>query len=438
MVKLSNTFRKLKPIKVLVVGDFMVDRYTIGSVSRISPEAPVPILNVKEEKDLPGGAGNVALNLKKLDCDVSVLGRVGNDENGRNLIQLFSEQGIDSSGIFFQQEMPTILKNRLISSSQQLLRIDFEKVFAVSDEIVQKVELFLRQRPHFDVIAISDYAKGFLSDKLLKLVISYGNEKQIPVIVDPKSTDFSKYSGADVIKPNKKEAYEAAKLSIESSLNEVSNALFSAIEVKNLIITRSEEGISLINKQGTFDFPVVSKEVIDVTGAGDTVLAILALGLGNNIDLTQTIPVANIAAGIAIEHIGCALISRPAIARRILDLESHDCVLQEGQIETLKHLFATEEYKIICLDDKEENALSIFHAINNLSDEEKSQIILIQLMKTYSSKFISYLCSLPHVDHVLLPDTSIKDLLNSLDESNIYYFKNNSLRKNKRLKVIKT
>ncbi|MCP5469320.1 MAG: bifunctional hydroxymethylpyrimidine kinase/phosphomethylpyrimidine kinase [Chlamydiales bacterium] len=302
--------------KILVAGDFMLDIYTQGEVRRISPEAPVPVLCVKDERRIPGGAGNTILNLISLGMDVVALGRVGNDQAGRDFLQSIADENVDTKGIFVDQHFCTPEKNRMMAGGQQIVRIDYEEVSSLPEYLYQKV---IEQLPQLmkgiDVVAISDYAKGFLTPALLQEIISY----DIPVIVDPKGLDFTRYWGAMVLKPNLGEAIAAAGLGHEATLDDVAAVLLKGAE--NLMITRSSEGISLFGAEGRRDFPAQVHEVRDVTGAGDTVLAVLTAALANGYSLDEAAQLGNLAAAVAIECLGCARVSVDQIRAKMLSLD---------------------------------------------------------------------------------------------------------------------
>ncbi|MBP9841571.1 MAG: HldE protein [Simkaniaceae bacterium] len=296
-------------VRVSVVGDVMLDHYSYGLVNRISPEAPVPVFLLEKEESLPGGAANVALNLLSLQAEVLLLGRVGDDEKGRILTSFFPKQ----QGLLIQKGYHTPVKNRLIASNQQMMRVDQEKIVQLPSSYYEAV---LDQVFDADVIALSDYGKGFLTAELIHCIIEGAHLRNIPVIVDPKGSDFTKYRGAFLIKPNLKEAYAAAKG--EDDLDQVAEYLLRKTEAEMLLVTRSEEGMTLFQKGGEReDFPVFSKEIVDVTGAGDTVLAVLALAIGSGLEIEEGIRMANVAASIAIERVGCVRVSLAEIAERI-------------------------------------------------------------------------------------------------------------------------
>ncbi len=306
---MSSLFEKRK---VVVVGDLMLDVYTMGSVKRISPEAPVAVLRVDEESERPGGSGNAILNLRSLGMEVTAVGRIGSDLSGRHLKQTLLEEGVDTQGIVTQEGFQTPVKKRMIADNQQLLRVDYEKPrpldTALEKELIVQLPEILEGA---NVVAISDYAKGFLTTSFLASLIEMANERSIPTIVDPKALDFSKYKGATLIKPNQGEAYSASRLGDSESLHNVAAKLLEETAIETLMVTRSKEGISLFSQGAPQrDFPVSHvHEVKDVTGAGDTVLAVISAALANQMTLEKGVRLANLAAGMAIERLGCARIS---------------------------------------------------------------------------------------------------------------------------------
>lgn len=313
---------ELKPKKVLVCGDYMVDHYTVGDVVRISPEAPVPILRVKSQTRRAGGAGNAILNLISLGMQVRALGRVGDDLEGRSFLEEMCREGVNATHIVVDDSYKTPVKNRMISAGQQLMRVDYE----TSTELtLDQEEKILKNLPEIfrdiEIVAISDYAKGFLKPTLLSAIIEAAKSQQIPVVVDPKGRDFARYKGASILKPNVSEAIAAAGLREGASLEAVADAIFDQVAIDTLMITRSSEGISLFNQgKSRQDFSATLHEVKDVTGAGDTVLAIITAVIANGGGLEEAARLANIAAGIAIERIGCARISLQDLYARALSL----------------------------------------------------------------------------------------------------------------------
>lgn len=317
-----DIFNSFKPKTALVFGDLMVDVYTVGAVERISPEAPVLILRVFEETRRPGGAGNAILNMLSLGMKVMAFGRVGKDEEGNHFIDMLNKENVGVQGIVVDETFHTPVKKRMMAESQQLLRVDYENPLPLSPELEKEIEKQLELViDQADVIAISDYAKGFLTESLLQHIISLAKEKNIPVIVDPKGSNFSKYRGATLIKPNLSEAITASGFDKKTSLDLIGAKILADLEIETLMITRSKEGISLFNLQkGRDDFPAFVHEVKDVTGAGDTVLAIVTQTLANRLDLKIGAFLANVAAGIAIERVGCARITLQELSDRLIQI----------------------------------------------------------------------------------------------------------------------
>lgn len=312
----------IKSKKILVIGDLMLDVYTFGDVVRISPEAPVPVLRVISESRRPGGAGNVILNLISLGMEVVAVGRVGNDVGGSTFLQEMAKEGVDARGIICDSSFQTPLKNRMIAAGQQIVRIDYEHSTPLSaqleKEVVSTLPKLLNQ---VEMVAISDYAKGFLTPSLLAEVIKIAKCAGVPVIVDPKGRDFTRYRGATLIKPNYSEALDAAGLGHEATLDDVACRIFRDIDVETLMVTRSKEGISVFGRQGERqDFPARVHEIKDVTGAGDTVLAVVTAALANQLSLAEAAELANVAAGIAIKRVGCARISLDDLSHGLLEI----------------------------------------------------------------------------------------------------------------------
>jgi D-glycero-beta-D-manno-heptose-7-phosphate kinase len=280
----------------------------------------VPVLLVDREETKAGGAGNVALNLVTLGMKVRLLGRVGDDTGGNLLLSMLSSEGVETSGVFQEKGFPTSTKTRVIAGSQQLLRVDKEKCSPLSSEIESKVLSSLSTLTEgVDLIAISDYAKGFLSDTILRAVIDRATTIGVPCIVDPKANDFQKYAGCTVLKPNESETLRAAPGC--TSLENAALVLLDKVPMNVLMVTRSEAGISLFYPSGkTVNFPVTRKEVRDGTGAGDTVLAMISAALASKISLEEAVPLANIAASCGVEVIGCARVSLRDVAEHLFDI----------------------------------------------------------------------------------------------------------------------
>ncbi len=293
--------------RVLVVGDLMLDRYWHGATARISPEAPVPVVQVRKDEVRAGGAGNVALNAAALGCQAVVSGLVGDDDAGRTLLAGLRASGVDCR-VATVDDAPTITKLRVISRQQQLIRLDFEERF----EARHGAALSAALAGTFDgaqALVLSDYGKGTLAE--VATLISEARRRSLPVVVDPKGLDFSRYRGATVLKPNLSE-FEAivGSCANEATLVERGSRLCAELELEALLITRSEQGVSLIERdRPAWHLPAHAREVFDVTGAGDTVSAVLGCALAAGCDLRDATALANLAAGIVVGKLGTATVS---------------------------------------------------------------------------------------------------------------------------------
>ncbi|MDO6680763.1 bifunctional D-glycero-beta-D-manno-heptose-7-phosphate kinase/D-glycero-beta-D-manno-heptose 1-phosphate adenylyltransferase HldE [Oceanobacter sp. 5_MG-2023] len=290
--------------QVLVFGDVMLDRYWQGPTSRISPEAPVPVVKIQDIENRAGGAGNVALNIATLGANAVLLGVTGNDENGRQLSGLLQQSGVACH--FLEHPChPTITKLRIISRQQQLIRLDFEEAFHSTD-MSTLCATYDQQLSQAQVVILSDYGKGALSNP--QRLIRAARQANVPVLVDPKGTDFERYRGASLITPNLSE-FEAVvgPCPDDDTLVAKGRALIEAHDLDAILITRSEKGMTLIVKhQEPFHLPTRAREVFDVTGAGDTVISVLASSLAAGCDLRQATLMANTAAGIVVGKLGTA------------------------------------------------------------------------------------------------------------------------------------
>ena len=302
MIKLNK-----KP-NILVIGDLMIDHYLWGSCDRISPEAPVQVVNVKKESSVLGGAGNVINNLVTLGSVVDVISVIGNDSVANELKSLLEKIDVPTSNLVVENNRKTSKKSRLIASQQQVLRYDMESIDDINEnshkQIIQTLE---KNIDKYSSIILSDYGKGVLTTNLTKEIIKIANKNSIKVLVDPKGKDYSKYKGSYTLTPNKKEAMEATNIDIkdESSLIEALKSLKRQCELEVSLITLSEQGIAIFDDELTIK-PTVAREVYDVTGAGDTVIASIAFALGNNLDIKDAIYFANLAAGVVVGKIGSA------------------------------------------------------------------------------------------------------------------------------------
>ncbi|MFW5451809.1 MAG: bifunctional D-glycero-beta-D-manno-heptose-7-phosphate kinase/D-glycero-beta-D-manno-heptose 1-phosphate adenylyltransferase HldE, partial [Methylophagaceae bacterium] len=308
---MKHTFPNFRDAHVLVVGDLMLDSFYYGKASRISPEAPVPVVNIERLEDLPGGAANVAMNIASLGAKSWVSGITGRDSAAETLKQKLNAVGVECT-FHRSANTATIIKRRVISNHQQLLRMDFEAPFA-SEEWINLKTLIEPLISQTKVMILSDYAKGTLAEP--QYWINLAKQNQVQVLVDPKGQDFEKYRGADLITPNMTE-FEAVvgKVTSEADLIAKAQQLIEQLDIKALLITRSEHGMSLIRKgQPEFHLPAIAKEVSDVTGAGDTVISTLAATLAAGEDLEKAVTLANIAASIVVSKLGTATVSGPEL-----------------------------------------------------------------------------------------------------------------------------
>lgn len=306
----------------LVIGDLMLDRYLIGEVERISPEAPVPVVLLKQQNERAGGAANVAANLALLGISTTMAGVIGDDTEGRSLLQMLKALHINSDAVISSAERPTVTKTRILGGHQQMMRLDMESRSAFTQNetaaLLKQINTALAKKPA--VVILSDYAKGVLSEALCRAVIEQAKSLGIPVLVDPKGRDYSKYHGATALTPNKKETAEACGVAITDHENLLKEAikLRDALGLEFLAVTRGEEGISLLEKAEIIHIPAAAKQVFDVSGAGDTVIATLAAGLMHGLSHHQAFELANIAAGIVVGKVGTVPIIREELLAELL------------------------------------------------------------------------------------------------------------------------
>ena len=313
--------------KLLVIGDVMLDRYWSGKASRLSPEAPVPVVALDAVRNIPGGAANVAANIAGLGAAVYLAGVTGDDESGGALRSTLSQQGISHELLIKSSSRPTTTKTRVLVHNQQIARIDDETKTTLSrDEEDRLIEGLRPVLDTVDAVVVSDYAKGCLTENVLSVVIAKARENEKPVIVDPKSRDLSKYDGASLLTPNLSEALAAAGLDTQSeeAAGEAASAIFSQAKVDALLITLGEHGMILFQRGQKADhFPSMARQVFDVTGAGDTVAATLSASLAAGADLRSAIALANLAAGLAVEKVGTTIVPLEELRNAIHEQALH-------------------------------------------------------------------------------------------------------------------
>jgi D-beta-D-heptose 7-phosphate kinase/D-beta-D-heptose 1-phosphate adenosyltransferase len=305
--------------KVLVVGDLMLDHYIWGTVQRISPEAPVPVVNVASESVLLGGAGNVLHNILTLGGDGILCGVVGSDDAGRWVTDELQSKGASIEGVILEEERPTTKKTRIIAHQQQVVRYDHEKRGSILPKSQKRlIDFIIDQMTQVDCIVISDYAKGVITEGLLKAILPPALKKGIPVIVDPKVSHFPFYKRVTLITPNHLEASQASGIDIEDekSLLQAGRTLLKKLDCHAVLITRGEHGMSLFEKNGEMThIPTEAREVFDVTGAGDTVVSVLALSLSTGAPLPAAARLANHAAGIVVGIVGTAAVQKEMLEK---------------------------------------------------------------------------------------------------------------------------
>ena len=429
MVKLTKTLSHFQQIRAMVVGDYLLDSYTSGRVRRISPEAPVPVLEVLRQEALPGGAGNVVLNMKALGAEVVAIGRIGEDAEGQRLRNLLANGSIQQSGLLIEKGYQTPVKNRIIAESQQLLRIDHETIAPISpafeEAVMEKVKEHLSG---VKVIALSDYGKGFLTPILIAKIIAAAKEANIPILVDPKGINFAKYRGATLLKPNLSEAYAAAGMSMDTPLDLVAEKLLDISDVDLLMITRSEAGISLFDRSTRRDFPVRSKEVIDVTGAGDTVLAMISVALANGLEISFAAQLANIAAGIAVERIGCVQVTLQELAQRLLEIDVGSKVFDDSHTFVLQQILKGKRYNLLLLPKGQKMSNALFRTLRLLGMNNDEVVVYLRDANP-EDEFVQLLASLGEVDYVLLHKESLESLSQSIHPQEIFFLEKDRLKK---------
>jgi len=318
---LAGVVRKFKGKKVMVIGDLLLDQFIWGDVSRISPEAPVPVVWVKDEGFMPGGSCNVASNLARLGADVSLVGVVGDDGKAGILREQLAERGICTEGVITDRDRPTIIKTRVIAHHQQVVRIDREQPGQVAGKTLSKVQDHLRRHiSACDGIIIEDYGKGVITADLLKMAVPLARRHGKMIAVDPKESHFSYYKGVSVITPNHHEAGKAVGFRIDDArkLNRAGEMLLKKQKAEVILITLGEEGMMVFEKgKKPRKIPTLAQEVFDVSGAGDTVIAAYTLSVISGGSPIAAAHIANCAAGIVVGKVGVAVVGKSELLARL-------------------------------------------------------------------------------------------------------------------------
>lgn len=422
-MKLSTCLEALEEKKVLVIGDFLLDAYTFGKARRISPEAPVAVVNVSGKEYRPGGSGNVVLNLLSLGMKVAAVGRVGNDHAGDTLRNALLAEEVDLSGFVVETGYKTPIKNRIIAANQQIVRLDEEEIIPLSEQLEEEMITSLpKLLEEVAVVAISDYGKGFLTPILLSAVLQQAKKRGIPVITDPKGLDFSKYSGSTVIKPNISEAIAVAGSSSHLSLPVIAQKILEKSNAENVIITLAERGIFLFNGERSQEFPVRVREVKDVTGAGDTVLAVLALALANGLSYDLACQLCNVAAGIAIEVVGCARVTLKQIATRLLDGDTDLKFFDKNHLYTLKKVLEGEKATLLSIDTQKDFSLSLFQQIHTHKKRHGGKLVICIQDRHPDEQFLNLLSSHHDIDFIIHSEESLPHLCSILEPAHTVQF----------------
>jgi D-glycero-beta-D-manno-heptose-7-phosphate kinase len=322
MESINKYLNKFKQKNIVVLGDIMLDKYIFGKVERISPEAPVPVVEVERERYVPGGAANAASNVATLTGNAILFGIVGNDAAKDILLDAAKERGISTEGIIIDGKKPTIQKIRIIGQNQQLVRIDYENKEYIDISANNKWLSILKSFKHIDAILISDYAKGTITKHIMDEIKKYAKSSNIPMIVDPKPIHKSYYKDISLITPNKKEAEEMSNIQIvtKEDVEKAGKKIMEELNC-NVLITLGEKGMSLFEKnKEPFHIPTVAQEVYDVSGAGDTVIATLSLAISSGADFKEAAILANHAAGIKVGKLGTAPVTLAELEKNISNL----------------------------------------------------------------------------------------------------------------------
>jgi D-beta-D-heptose 7-phosphate kinase / D-beta-D-heptose 1-phosphate adenosyltransferase len=339
--------------KILVIGDLILDEYIWGSVNRISPEAPVPVLETKSETMALGGAANVANNLVALDCDVTLIGAIGQDEKGDRLLQAIKNRNVDSRGIFRFIHRPTTSKIRIIAHNQQILRIDKEDNRPITEETESKIVQFVNEvLPSMDGVICSDYRKGILTEKVIRAVMHRAQKSKKMVIVDPKSADFSLYKGATALTPNQKEVEQATPIKINNQLDmdRAAEYLMGLTKAETLLITRGKDGMTMYrNKEKPVQIETLAREVADVTGAGDTVVSVFGMMMFSGFEYEESAILSNMAAGVVVEKTGTAVVTLSEINSFMTNqlLRSSRTLLELGELQKVVSLGKSVGKKVV-------------------------------------------------------------------------------------------
>jgi len=341
MISLRSRFGR---VRVLVVGDVMLDEYLFGVASRISPEAPVPVVEIKERRYVAGGAANVAANVVSLGGQCSLVGICGQDKSGDGLRAILDGNGVGSSGLVCMPGRATTCKTRVVAGQQQIVRFDVEEREGVPEEVSRELCQRLEDRlGNPDICVLSDYGKGVLSHAVCRKIIELAQEKGVPVLADPKGLRFEKYQGCALITPNQKEAarFTGILTETEEDVLAAGNRLLASLPGSAVLVTRGPDGMTLFREgQAPVTIPTVARNVYDVVGAGDTVMAALSVALGAGFDFPESMHIANIAAGIAVGKHGTVAVTFDEVVKHPELLMLREGPLSASESEREAHLYS--------------------------------------------------------------------------------------------------
>jgi len=331
---LARTIDEFPRTRVLVIGDIIMDEYIWGDVSRISPEAPVPVVDVKRETKMLGGAGNVVSNIASLGGEAILCGVVGDDATGRQVMKMVKNLGVTTEGILQEPNRPTTIKTRIVAQHQQVVRFDRESRKQIRTEIAQKLIGFVsKMRKDIHAIVVSDYAKGVISPQVMKGLRDLVADSGIVLGVDPKKSNFALYKGIDVITPNHHEASAFSGIEIvdDETLVRAGKQILRDLKCRSVLITQGKDGMTLFEKKGDpTHIPTVARKVFDVTGAGDTVISTFCLGLAAGMDLKAAAIISNFAAGIVVGEVGTSTVKAEDLKKVMFERLGKSCEHGEG------------------------------------------------------------------------------------------------------------
>ncbi len=342
-------FEKIKNTKALVLGDFILDEYVFGEAKRLSPEAVVPVVRKQKTDYRLGGAGNVVANIIALGGNARALTLLGNDKEGDIILNKLRELGCDVSFIERVSGIPSILKTRIVAANSQLLRLDREEYYELPDRFVEETKKNCRRLfQDINVIVISDYNKGFVTKELVGIVTAYANQMGIPVVADPKGNQIDKYANVTMCTPNKKELKELTGVEItsEDALSKAAEMMLDA-GIKYVLVTRSEEGMTLFDSLKRTDYPTMAKDIIDVTGAGDTVVAVAACALSSGCSMDTLCNLSNLAASVTISKFGTSAVTYESLMQKISESIGCDKRLSEDTINQVIQKLKDSNKKIV-------------------------------------------------------------------------------------------